>query len=100
MRFFVTDLIGGDSNPPAPTSPVLNAPLQNIRLEPLLRPFLEQSAPPRSIVAVGCNRILGINGQGSDLAIITREPIQLAERSPGGEHAYALDRLARQAREV
>jgi glycosyltransferase involved in cell wall biosynthesis len=100
MRFFVTDLIGGDSNPPAPTSPVLNAPLQNIRLESLLRPFLEQSAPPRSIVAVGCNRILGINGQGSDLAIITREPIRLAERSPGGEHAYALDRLARQAREV
>jgi glycosyltransferase involved in cell wall biosynthesis len=124
MRFSVTDLSGGDCNQASARSPAINGPLENFDLdiEPLLRPFLEQSAPTRSIVAVGCHQILGMTGK--DLAsappiadrqeavllrlpankescpeIVTRQPVRPAGNKPDGEPAGTLDGLARQARE-
>jgi glycosyltransferase involved in cell wall biosynthesis len=104
-------LPGDACNRAAAGSPAVDAPLENPGqdIESLLRPFLEQSAPARSIVAVGCPPIVAGN-QAALLrlvvdehgcpAIVAREPIRPAGRSRGGEHAYTLDGLARHACEL
>ncbi len=120
MRFFVTDLLGGDCDRTA-GSPASGAPLQTLdqNIELLLRPFLAQSATTRSIVAVECHRTLGITGkepsasgasreaallrfvtdEGSS-AIASRESIRPPVHGNGGKHTYTPDSLARKAAEL
>lgn len=122
MRFFVTDLLGGDCDRAA-GSPASSAPLQTLdpNIESLLRPFCVQSAPTRSIVAVECHRTLGITrkelpsaapigasreaallrfvADEDSSAIVPRESINLPVHG-GGEHTHTLDGLAKKACEL
>jgi glycosyltransferase involved in cell wall biosynthesis len=125
MRFSITHLSAGDREPAAAISPAINAPLQDLdaEIESLLRPFREQSAPIRSIVAVGCDRKLGITredgagvppvgdwpevalfrltaDEGSSPTTIAQELNRPAEYSSGGKHPCTLDNLAGKAREL
>ncbi|HEY4406513.1 MAG TPA: glycosyltransferase 61 family protein [Xanthobacteraceae bacterium] len=121
MRDFLPDLPGAD-NPAATSSTAIIAPPQGLDLymEPLLRPFCEQSAPLRSIVAIGCHPFPGTAGDDFPGAPIRpreavwlrltvkdgrpvgmeREPIRTVGNGSGGERPETLAGLARRAREL
>jgi glycosyltransferase involved in cell wall biosynthesis len=121
MRNFLPDRLGA-SNPAAARSTAIRAPLRELDfdIESLLQPFLEQSAPLRSIVAIGCKLFSGAAGnglpgsfptgarqavllrldaaEGGRPALIEQEPIWTAGNGSGA--ADTLDGLARRAREM
>ena len=124
MRFSITNLFGRDRDSAAIFLAV-NASLGNRppELKSLLETFLDQSAAIRSIVAVGCHELLGITGKnldnvsladnGNRAAVIpliadkdsgktniAGESIRSVRESPGAGFAWALESLARQAREL
>jgi glycosyltransferase involved in cell wall biosynthesis len=121
----MTDLLGDDCNPAGATaSPDINASPQqpDPDFEELLQLFLDQAWPIRSIVALGYHQLCGQTGPDARSAhaigvhneafllrivatrdsspAITRIPLQRSWRNPGAGHAYTLDSLARQAREL
>ncbi len=108
---------------PAEISHPAIAPLRNLNLEiePLLRPFVEQSASIRSIVAFGCEQLLestpselppaipiGRNAAAFRVASDARnrpaidngETIRPVPNRYGKEWTSALDSFARQARDI
>src|SRR5271165_778889 len=94
MPVFIGDLCGGDCEPASIRSQTLDAQLRNLDpdMESLLEPFVAQSAPVKSIVALGCHHILGISRNDFPApAIVAPE---------GGEQVHSLVGLARQARET
>ena len=91
------------------TSPALDAAAKN--LDPdvisLLQPFLDQSAPIRSIVALGCSALRGENcdeavllrvGAGSS-EISAPHSLPCSGRGSAGFQRYTYESLARQAHE-
>jgi hypothetical protein len=122
----MSELFAGNCNPAATaTSPIIDAPAQ--RLPPdfaaVLRPFLNQSVPVTSIIAIGCYQLWAENGGHSEgtasvatgeeavwlglvadtdagLAIVARTPIPPPKNGRSGSRTDNVDRLAQQAREL
>jgi glycosyltransferase involved in cell wall biosynthesis len=111
MRVSIMDVFGDDCST---ATPAVNAPVQKLdpNIANLLQPFLDQSAPVRSIVAVRCHEMLGMSSKELSTAppVGPRQEIALlqlvADESSSSvsiaycEGEHALDRLAQQAREL
>jgi len=109
MRSSTTELRDADCDQAGARPGAMDVPPQQVDLESLLQPFLEQSASILSIIAVGCPQILGSEeatllrvfmDEAGRAAIIEREPIEPAGRSSYGEYADTLGGLAQMAREL
>ncbi len=121
----MTDLCAGDYDPDAAAkSRDIVTPVRRLApdLEAVLRPFLEQSSPPTSILAIGCHWLWAegdkrgedvaqiaarndamllrlVADKDTGLAIVARTPIPPSGDGPGGGRMHTLESLARQMRE-
>ena len=121
----MTDLCAGDYDPGAAAkSRDIVTPVRKLApdLEAVLRPFLEQSSPPTSILAIGCRWLWAesdergenvaqiaarndamllrlVADKDTGLAIVARTPIPPSGDGPGGGRMHTLESLARQMRE-
>ncbi len=118
----MTDLCAGDYDPgAAATLRDIVTPVRKLApdLEAVLRPFLEQSAPPKSILAIGCHTLWAENDERSEVVAriaIRNDAVLLrlvADKDSGlaivrhtpippfgdGGRIHTLDGLARQVRE-